>query len=134
VRSDGRQTSGGRSSISTRASRGAVHAVRLLAVYPRFKAGVLSSGGLQMSQPAEVNAWNFAPRVQVPVLMVNGRYDFIFPLDTNQKPLFQALGTKESDKRHVLYDGGHRNLVTRPDLIGEVLDWFDRYLGPTQSR
>jgi hypothetical protein len=22
--------------------------------------------------------------------------------------------------------------VTRPDLIGEVLDWFDRYLGPTQ--
>jgi dienelactone hydrolase len=115
-------------------SRGAVHAVRLLAVYPRFKAGVLSSGGLQMSQPAEVNAWNFAPRVQVPVLMVNGRYDFIFPLDTNQKPLFQALGTKESDKRHVLYDGGHRNLVTRPDLIGEVLDWFDRYLGPTQSR
>jgi pimeloyl-ACP methyl ester carboxylesterase len=87
-----------------------------------------------MSQPAEVNSWNFAPRVRVPVLMVNGRYDFIFPLETNQKPLFQALGTKEPDKRHVLYDGGHRNLVTRPDLIGEVLDWFDRYLGPTQSR
>jgi eukaryotic-like serine/threonine-protein kinase len=115
-------------------SMGGTHAVRLLAVYPRFKAAVLSSGGLQMAQPAEVNAWNFAPRVHTPVLMVNGRYDFIFPLDTNQKPLFQALGTKESDKRHVLYDGGHRNLVTRPDLIGEVLDWFDRYLGPTQSR
>lgn len=66
-------------------SLGAVHAVRLLAIYPRFKAAVLSSGGLQMAQPAEVNAWNFAPRVQVPVLMVNGRYDFIFPLDSNQK-------------------------------------------------
>jgi dienelactone hydrolase len=115
-------------------SRGAVHAVRLLAVYARFKAGVLSSGGLQMAQPAEVNSWNFAPRVRVPVLMVNGRYDFLFPLETNQKPLFQALGTREPDKRHVLYDGGHRNLVTRPDLIGEVLDWFDRYLGPTRSR
>jgi eukaryotic-like serine/threonine-protein kinase len=115
-------------------SRGAAHAVRLLAVYPRFGAAVLSSGGLQMAQPAEVNAWNFVPRVQAPVLMVNGRYDFIFPLDTNQNPLFRALGTKEPDKRHVLYDGGHRNLVTRPDLIGEVLDWFDRYLGPTQSR
>jgi dienelactone hydrolase len=115
-------------------SRGAAHAVRLLAVYPRFGAAVLSSGGMQMSQPAEVNAWNFAPRVQAPVLMVNGRYDFIYPLDTNQNPLFRALGTKEPDKRHVLYDGGHRNLVTRPDLIGEVLDWFDRYLGPTQSQ
>jgi dienelactone hydrolase len=115
-------------------SRGAVHAVRLLVVYPRFKAAVLSSGGLEMSQPAEVSGWNFAPRVQTPVLMVNGRYDFIFPLETNQIPLFRALGTRDADKRHALYDGGHRNLVTRPDLIGEVLDWFDRYLGPTQLR
>jgi len=115
-------------------SRGAVHAVRLLAVYPRFKAAVLSSGGLQVSQPSEVSAWNFAPRVRTPVLMVNGRYDFLFPLDTNQIPLFRALGTRDADKRHVLYDGGHRNLVTRPDLIGEVLAWFDRYLGPTQLR
>ena len=24
---------------------------------------------------------------------------------------------------------GHRNLVTRPDLIGEMLDWFEKYLG-----
>ena len=115
-------------------SMGATHAVRFLAIHPRFKAAVLSSGGLNPGQPAETNAWNFAPRVHTPVLMVNGRYDFIFPLETNQLPLFQALGTKEPDKRHVLYDGGHRNLVTRPDLIGEVLDWFDRYLGPTQSR
>ena len=114
-------------------SRGAVHAVRLLAVYPRFKVAVLSSGGLQV-QPAEVNSWNFAPRVKTPVLMVNGRYDFLFPVETNQRPLFRALGTKEPDKRHVLFDGGHRNLVTRPDLIGEILDWLDRYLGPTQAR
>jgi hypothetical protein len=48
--------------------------------------------------------------------------------------LFQALGTKEPDKKHILYDGGHRNLVTRPDLIGEILNWFDRYLGPVQAR
>jgi hypothetical protein len=61
-----------------------------------------------------------------------GRH-FIFPLDTHQKPLFEALGTKDPDKKHILYDGGHRNLVTRPDLLGEVLDWFDRYLGPVES-
>ena len=66
--------------------------------------------------------------------MMNGRYDFAFPPDTNQIPLFRALGTKAADKRHTLYDGGDRNLVTRPDLLGEVLDWFDRYLGPTESR
>jgi hypothetical protein len=75
-----------------------------------------------------VNSWNFAPRVQVPVLMLNGCDDFLFQLETNQKPLFRALGTKEPDKKHVLDDGGHR-LVTRPDLIGAMLDWFDKYLG-----
>jgi hypothetical protein len=66
--------------------------------------------------------------------MVNGRYDFSFPLETNQLLLFRALGAKEPHKRHVLYDGGHRNLVTRPDLIGEILDWFDRYLGVLQPQ
>jgi predicted esterase/predicted Ser/Thr protein kinase len=115
-------------------SMGAVNAVRFLAVYPRFKAAVLSSGGLSFSAPAEVNSWNFASRVRTPVLMVNGKYDFVFPLDTNQRVLFNALGTKEPDKRHVQFDGGHRNLVTRPDLIGEILDWFDRYLGPAQAQ
>ena len=114
-------------------SRGAMHAVRLLAIYPRFKAAVLSSGGVR-PLPAEVSTWNFAPRVRTPVLMVNGRYDFLFPYETNQKLLFEALGTKPADKHHILYDGGHRNLVTRPDLIGEVLNWFDRYLGPTLSQ
>jgi hypothetical protein len=53
-------------------------------------------------------------------------------VDTNQKLLFDALGTREPDKKHILYDGGHRNLVTRPDLIGEVLDWLDHYLGPVR--
>ena len=113
-------------------SSGVPYGVRMLAVDGRFKAAVFSSGGLR-DEPAEVDSWNFAPRFHVPVLMVNGRNDFIFPVDTNQKLLFEALGTKEPDKKHVLYDGGHRNLVTRPDLLGEVLDWFDRYLGPVES-
>jgi len=115
-------------------SAGASHGVRLLAVHRAFSAAVFSSGGMLRFQPPETDSWNFAPRVRTPILMVNGRYDFILPLETNQEPLFRALGTKEPDKRHVLYDGGHRNLVTRPDLIGEVLDWFDRYLGPVQTQ
>jgi serine/threonine protein kinase len=115
-------------------SAGASHGVRLVAVEPRIKVAVFSSGGLQAHVPAETDAWNFAPRVRIPVLMVNGRNDFILPVETNQKPLFRALGTKETDKKYVLYDGGHRNLVTRPDLIGEIVDWFDKYLGTVQAR
>ena len=111
-------------------SSGATNGIRMVAVEPRVKAAVLSSGGFFANEPPEINSWNFAPRVRIPILMVNGRDDFLFPLETNQKPLFRAFGTKEPDKRHVPYDGGHRNLVTRPDLIGEILDWFDKYLGP----
>src|SRR4029077_17397991 len=73
-------------------SSGAYHGVRLVAVDGRFKAAVFSSGGLQDNQPAETDSWNFAPRFHVPVLMVNGRDDFRFPLETNQKLLFEALG------------------------------------------
>jgi dienelactone hydrolase len=112
-------------------SFGATHGVRLVAVDARLKAAVLLSGGL-MVQPVEIDALNFAPRIHVPVLMLNGRDDFIFPLETTQTPLFRALGTKEPDKKHILYEGGHRNPVTRPDMIGEILNWFDRYLGPVK--
>jgi eukaryotic-like serine/threonine-protein kinase len=116
-------------------SYGAMHGVRLIALDRRFKAAAFSSGGLMMrNQPQETDSWNYAPRVRIPVLMLNGRDDFLFPVETSQKPLFNALGTPASDKRYVQYEGGHANLVSRPDLIGNILEWFDRYLGPVKSR
>jgi eukaryotic-like serine/threonine-protein kinase len=105
----------------------------LLAPEPRFKAAVLVSGGAWSPTAAEVDPWNYAPRVKVPVLMLNGRDDFIFPVDRAQIPLLRALGTPDKDKRHILFDGGHVNLQTRMDLIGEILRWLDRYLGPVNT-
>jgi dienelactone hydrolase len=115
-------------------SWGASQTPRLLAVETRIKAAALLSGGLKPGQPPEVDAWNFAPRYRVPTLMVNGREDFTYPYETNQKLLFDALGTPPADKKLVVYEGGHRNPVTRPDLLGEILSWFDRYLGPVAER
>jgi alpha-beta hydrolase superfamily lysophospholipase len=104
----------------------------LLAPEPRLKAAVLVSGGASAPTAAEVDPWNYAPRVKVPVLMLNGRDDFIFPVDTSQIPLLNALGTPAKDKRHILFDGGHVNLQTRLDLIGEILRWLDQYQGPVK--
>jgi dienelactone hydrolase len=114
-------------------SRGAAHAPRLLAVDARFKAAALLSGGLLDAQPPEVDSWNFAPRYHVPTLMLNGKQDFRFPYETNQKVLFHALGTPEGDKKLLLFEGGHRNPESRPELVSEIIGWFDHYLGPVQQ-
>jgi dienelactone hydrolase len=115
-------------------STGAMHGVRLIALERRFKAAALTSGGLMAYQPQETDAWNYAPRVRIPVLMLNGRDDFLFPVETVQKPLFNALGTPAPEKKYVQFEGGHVNLFSRPDLIGEILEWFDRYLGAVKLR
>jgi len=113
-------------------SEGAAHGVRLVAVEPRIKTAVLLSGGSIYKRADEVDPWNFAPRVRIPVLMLNGRDDFTFPLQTNTIPLFRALGSHE--KRQVLFDGGHVNLLTRMDLIKDISDWLDQHLGPVSLR
>jgi tRNA A-37 threonylcarbamoyl transferase component Bud32 len=104
----------------------------LLAPEPRLKAAVLVSAGTEAPTAAEVDPWNYAPRVKVPVLMLNGRDDFINPLERSQIPLLRALGTAERDKRQILFDGGHVNLQFRMDLIGDILRWLDQYLGPVK--
>jgi eukaryotic-like serine/threonine-protein kinase len=102
----------------------------LLAGESRIKAAVLQGGGLELGKPLpEVDPFNFAPRVTVPVLMLNGRYDFELPLEASQKPLFRLLATPEKDKRHVLFEAGHGG-APMPAQIKELLDWLDRYLGP----
>ena len=105
-----------------------------IALDPRIKAGVLLMGGLASDKPApEVDPFNFAPRVRVPILMLNGDQDFIFPLQTSQRPLFQGLGTPSADKKHVLYPGGHEIFVTqRSQIVQEVVGWLDRYVGRVQ--
>jgi len=99
------------------------------AVEPRLKACVLALGGLdfQRSLP-EVDTINFVSRVKQPVLMLNGRYDFFFPVESTQEPFFRMLGSRKDQKKHLLYDTGHN--IPRNELIKETLNWLDRYLGP----
>jgi dienelactone hydrolase len=98
---------------------------------PRIKVAVLYVAGLTMEgSRAEVDPLNYLPRVSVPVLMLNGKYDFFFPLELSQKPFFQMLGTPPDRKKYIVYEGGHD--VPRPALIRETLAWLDKYLGPPQ--
>ncbi len=103
----------------------------LLAVENRVKVGVLVGGGFDTGKGLpEIEPINFAPRVTIPTLMLNGRYDFRFPLESLQKPMFRLLGTPPERKRHKLYDAGHG--LSGDQISKDVLDWLDKYLGPVK--
>ena len=103
----------------------------VLAIEPRFKAAVVAIAGLrhQAVQP-EADPFNYLPRVTLPILMLNGRYDFYFPVETSQRPFFEHLGTPLPDKSWKIYDGSHS--VPATELAKESLAWLDRYLGPVR--
>ena len=99
----------------------------LLAIDDRVNAAVLYVAGLCF-QPSKKNveAYLFSPRVTCPLLMLNGKYDMFFPLETSQKPMFELIGTAEVDKKHYVYPSGH--YVPRDSLVKEHLGWLDKYI------
>jgi hypothetical protein len=70
---------------------------------------------------------NFVSHIKIPVLMINGRYDFGIPLETCQQPFCRLLGTPAADKRQVLFESGHGIPLT--PWFKETLDGLDPYLG-----
>ena len=111
-------------------SFGGSMAVPLVALEDRLKVAVLGPAGFAYRfLPPEADAINYVSRVKIPVLMLGGRHDYIFPLETSQKPMFDRIGTPADQKRHVVFESGHVDFP-RSELIREVLGWLDRYLGP----
>jgi dienelactone hydrolase len=97
----------------------------IMPVEPRIRASALWAGlDFEPARP-EVDPINYLPRNRVPTLMLNGKYDFFFPLETAQVPMFRLLGTRPDEKRHVVEGGSHN--VPRLRLMQEVLAWLDRY-------
>jgi pimeloyl-ACP methyl ester carboxylesterase len=100
---------------------------------PRLKSLILLSAGLPRRRlPPEIDPVNIAPRIRMPVLLLAGRYDYMYPVDASQKPLFDRLGTAANAKKHVIFESGHapeRIAVTR-----EVLEWLDQTLGVVNTR
>jgi eukaryotic-like serine/threonine-protein kinase len=113
-------------------SLGANAGVSMLAVEPRIRVGVLMATGLHPREtPPELDLINFLPRIRQPLLLLGGRNDFINPLDTSQRPLFERIGTDPALKKHHVFEGGHVP-ARMQELIGVVLDWLDTHQGPVQ--
>ena len=99
-----------------------------VALEPRIKAAIFASAGLRFNYAPEIQPANFAPRVKVPVLIVNGKDDFSAPAEARQR-LFELLGTPAEHKKLVVLEGGHVPNDFN-GLVREALDWLDKYLGP----
>ncbi len=102
----------------------------IAAIESRVKTIILQVGGIQGVGRPEANPVNYMRRVKVPVLMLNGRYDLNFNLETQVKPLFDLLGTPPEQKELKIYESGH--FIPQNELIKEVLSWLDKYLGPVR--
>jgi hypothetical protein len=109
-------------------SDGADAGVILTALEPRLKTSVLQGTGIGEPVAPEIDALNYAPRVRMPTLMLNGRYDYDTPFETSQRPLFDLLGPPPEHKRHAVLEFGHALVIEA--VAREILPWLDRYLGP----
>lgn len=101
----------------------------MLALEPRLKTALpeVAGFGLKPTQPV-VDPFNFASRVGVPVLVMSGEVDPVFPLEVSARPFHEALG--DIEKEHYIGAGSH--FVPWNDLARLTLSWLDRQLGPAQ--
>ncbi len=114
-------------------SWGAAEAPIAVAIDKRIDLAILALGGLRNGKRLdEVDVFNYLPQIKVPTLLINGRYDFMFPLKESIRPFFDYLGTPVKDKSLKLYNDGHS--VPRNELIKESLSFLDKYFGAVEYR
>ncbi len=97
----------------------------LAVVEPRFRAAVLIAGGYRAwPRMPEIEAFQYAPYVRTPVLMVNGKYDDWFNYEWQQLPLYNQLGAR--DKELVILDSGH--VPPLEVTLDKADDWLRKIL------
>ncbi|MEM1250081.1 MAG: SUMF1/EgtB/PvdO family nonheme iron enzyme [Acidobacteriota bacterium] len=104
------------------------------ALEPRFCVNVFIAGGLATGMQnfaPEIHPLNHAPRITAPTLMIAGRSDFLRDIELEQRPLYDAIGLEEPEKRFAVLDGAH--VPNLDDVIREVLDWLDQHMGRADS-
>ena len=107
-----------------------VYGQLLMAMEGRIKTGLFLSGGLIHTTRLNpiLDSINYVPRITQPMLMLNGRYDHMYPFERSAQRMFDLLGTPDEHKKLVGFDSGH--MFPRNQELEEVSNWLDEYLGP----
>jgi hypothetical protein len=111
-------------------SWGACDGAIFTSVDNRYRSAIFIGGGIEksdLSKLPEANPMNFAPRIKCPVLLLNGRYDEVFPYEISARPYYNLL---PEPKQLSLFDGGHCPILeVRVPVINK---WLDETLGPVK--
>ena len=104
-----------------------------IATEPRIRTAIFNVAGLSANpvRPEE-DPVNFLPRIRIPVLMLSGRYDSVFPYESSQLPFLRLLGSPPGAKKQVLFEGGH--FLLRPVWVSESTRWLDQQFGPVNRQ
>ena len=98
--------------------------VNILAIEDRFKTGILYVGGISLDDVREeIQPEKYAARIKTPTLLLNGRYDFYFPYQSSQLPLYNLMNLDNNNKRHVVVDYAH--YVPMHIVREETLKWIN---------
>ena len=112
-------------------SYGSQSMMPLLAAEKRVGPAVLIGGGVfLLGMPPTEEPYNYLPRITQPILMLSGRWD-IDVSPAAQEAMLRMLGTPPDRKRRIMFDVGH-GWLPHNQFVRATLDWYDRYLGPTQ--
>ncbi len=102
------------------------------AIEDRIKLSILLRGGFSSEKKfPETDEINYVTHVSIPVLMLNGKYDFTFPFEATVQPMYELLGTPEEHKELVVSETDH--FIPKSLMIKEVLSWLDKYFGPVNK-
>jgi len=92
----------------------------------RIRTGILIGGAMPFPLIA-----GWAARVTTPMLMLNGRFDYL-DFDRTQAPMFRLFATPAEHKRLLVYPTDHSLGGYEKEMVTESLAWLDKYLGPVQ--
>ena len=107
----------------------------ILATEDRIRSAVLISSALAAIDPtvfpAFVNPNTYWPRLDKPVMLLNGSHDISIHATESRDLLLETIGSSGDVKRGIIYDAPHWPLPAHR-VRADALAWFDRYLGPVQ--
>ena len=108
----------------------------ILATESRIRTAVMLSATLAPIDsamfPDVVNPNTYWPKVDLPILLLNGRYDISTHLIESRDLLLRSIGTSETDKRGIIYDSSHWPLPPHR-VERDASEWLDRYLAPVDA-